>query len=95
MSHCPTVKVKSPNHEQGFFVINEEDFDESKHEAYVELTTEQVQELADQKAAEDKAAEDKAAEDKAAEDKAAEDKAAEDKAAEDKAQVVKAATKRR
>lgn len=61
----PTIKIKSENHEQGFYLINEEDFEESKHEAYVELTAEQVQELVDQKAAEGKAAEDKAAEDKA------------------------------
>lgn len=61
MSHCPTVKVKSPDHEQGFFVINEEDFDESKHELFVELTPEQEQAALEQKEAEEKAAADKLA----------------------------------
>lgn len=33
-----TVRVKSshPDHEQGFFVINEEDFDPKKHELWEE-----------------------------------------------------------
>lgn len=65
MSHCPTVKVKSPDHEQGFFVINGEDFDESKHELFVELTTEQEQAALEQKEAEEKAAADKLAADAA------------------------------
>lgn len=52
MSHCPTVKVKSPDHEQGFFVINEEDFDGSKHELFVELTPEQEEAAVDKPAVE-------------------------------------------
>lgn len=54
----PTVKVKSQNHEQGFYLINQEDFDESKHEVHVELTAEQVQAAKD---AEEKAVADKLA----------------------------------
>lgn len=65
MSHCPTVKVKSTDHEQGFFVINEEDFDESKHELFVELTPEQLQAAQEQKEAEEKAAAEKLAADAA------------------------------
>jgi hypothetical protein len=35
---CPTVKVKSanPEHEQGFIVINESDFDAATQELFVE-----------------------------------------------------------
>lgn len=32
---CPTVKVKCDN-EQGFYIINESDFDESQHELFKE-----------------------------------------------------------
>lgn len=32
---CPTMKVKADN-EQGFMVINEHDFDKTKHEKFVE-----------------------------------------------------------
>ena len=35
---CPTVKIKSDN-EQGYVVINESDFDVTKHEFYVEGST--------------------------------------------------------
>lgn len=33
---CPVVRVKSshPDHEQGFYVINESDFDAAKHELW-------------------------------------------------------------
>ncbi len=32
---CPTVKIKADN-DDGFSILNESDFDESKHELYVE-----------------------------------------------------------
>jgi hypothetical protein len=37
MSHgtCPTVSVKSSEHEGGFLVVNESDFDPKKHERYL------------------------------------------------------------
>src|SRR3954471_23814183 len=37
MSHgtCPTISVKSSEHESGFIVINESDFDPKKHERFV------------------------------------------------------------
>lgn len=67
----PTIKIKSENHEQGFYLINQEDFDESQHQVYFELTPEQVQAIADQKAADDKAAADKLAQEEAQAVKAA------------------------
>lgn len=32
---CPVVKVKFDN-EQGFYLLNESDFDETKHELFIE-----------------------------------------------------------
>lgn len=37
MDTCPTVKVKTDN-EDGFMIINESDFDETKHELFTELS---------------------------------------------------------
>lgn len=39
MSACPTVKVKTDN-EDGFMIINEADFDETKHEIFVDSAAE-------------------------------------------------------
>ncbi len=36
---CPTVKVKCGN-EQGFMIINEDDFDKKNHELFVANKTE-------------------------------------------------------
>lgn len=35
---CPTVKIKCDN-EQGFYIINESDFDSKKHDKFTEKTT--------------------------------------------------------
>lgn len=41
MSTCPTVKVKTDN-EDGFMIINEADFDETKHEIFTDSAAEAV-----------------------------------------------------
>lgn len=41
MSTCPTVKVKTDN-EDGFMIINEADFDETKHEIFTDSAAEDV-----------------------------------------------------
>lgn len=38
---CPTVKVKCDN-EQGFYIINESDFDEKNHNLFVESDSEEI-----------------------------------------------------
>ena len=38
---CPTVKVKCDN-EQGFYIINESDFDKSNHELFFEGKQEEI-----------------------------------------------------
>lgn len=38
---CPVVKVKFDN-EQGFYLLNESDFDEAKHELFTETETSQT-----------------------------------------------------
>jgi hypothetical protein len=34
---CPTVKVKSDSQEQGFYLLNEADFDPKVHTLFVEV----------------------------------------------------------
>lgn len=41
MSTCPTVKVKTDN-EDGFMIINEADFDETKHEIFTDSSAEEA-----------------------------------------------------
>lgn len=51
MSTCPTVKVKTDN-EDGFMIINEADFDETKHEIFTDSAAEEAKAAEDAKAAE-------------------------------------------